>query len=300
MFQVASHPTTFSHPASWVHDDLSPVTSPARNSFNNSDIQLPRTLTRPTFSEVSRDQIAAVAPELANVPAEYIRQTLAEKTPRMQAGIQSCALPQKMSKGQVSQQGSRPIAVQVRPSSNPPTYPSHLLALTTSSKVQSTSDEVILVPTHSIVLAAHCPSLPRMPPACAQTSASAVNIPILPLSVPSPAAFPTLHSFLYTHSTATLLAALLPGLPPAFLGSVSASTVRATLASGPKLHQLSAHLVGGIRGSRTQVLMSYAQHINCVWRNTVALGVHDADLWDALDLAWEIVLGSLNLAAGAR
>lgn len=82
MFQVASHPTTFSHPAAWVHDDLSPVTSPSRSSFNNADIQLPRTLTRPTFMEVSREQIGAVAPELAGVPAEYIRKTLAEKVPR--------------------------------------------------------------------------------------------------------------------------------------------------------------------------------------------------------------------------
>lgn len=218
----------------------------------------------------------------------------------MKAGIQALSLPPTISKSNLRQQGSRPFTANVRPSSNPPQYPSHLLALTTSSKAQSTSDEIMLVPTHSLVLAAHCPSLPRMPPACPQTAAGSVNIPILPLSVPSPAAFPTLHQFLYTHSSASFLAALLPGLPSAFLATVSPDVIRSTLASGPKLHQLSSAVVGSIRGQRTQVLMGAAQHINCVWRNAVALGVHDTEMWDALDLAWEIVLGSLNLAAGAR
>jgi hypothetical protein len=44
--------------------------------------------------------------------------------------------------------------------------------------------------------------------------------------------------------------------------------------------------------------MGYAQHITSLWRNAIALGVHDKDLWDVIDLAWEVVLGSLNLAAG--
>jgi len=81
MFQVASHPTSFSAPhVVWEHDDLSPVTSPTRSNFSSADVQLPRTLQRPSYSEVSRDQIAAVAPELADVPAEYIRRSICAKT----------------------------------------------------------------------------------------------------------------------------------------------------------------------------------------------------------------------------
>lgn len=82
MFQVASHPTSFSHPAAWEHNDLSPVTTPMRSSFNTADIQLPRTLQRPAYAEVSRDQIAAVSPDLLDVPAEYIRRGLRAKTPQ--------------------------------------------------------------------------------------------------------------------------------------------------------------------------------------------------------------------------
>jgi hypothetical protein len=81
MFQVASHPVNFSgHHAVWEHDDLSPVTSPTRSSFSSADVQLPRTLQRPSYSEVTRDQIAAVAPELVDVPAEYIRRSMCAKT----------------------------------------------------------------------------------------------------------------------------------------------------------------------------------------------------------------------------
>ncbi|KAJ6552196.1 hypothetical protein DFH09DRAFT_1366325 [Mycena vulgaris] len=34
-----------------------------------------------------------------------------------------------------------------------------------------------------------------------------------------------------------------------------------------------------------------------LWQDMVALGVYDPELWDALDLAWEVGLGVLNLAA---
>jgi hypothetical protein len=68
MLQVASHPTSFAahHHA---HHHARPIPTPAA-------VQLPRTLARPPFLEVSREAIMAVAPELVNVPAEYIRRGL--------------------------------------------------------------------------------------------------------------------------------------------------------------------------------------------------------------------------------
>jgi hypothetical protein len=140
-----------------------------------------------------------------------------------------------------------------------------------------------------------------MPFSNPQPHENTVTIPILPLAVPSPAAFPTLHQFLYTHNVATLLATLLPSLPSAFLSTISSSVIHSTLASGQKLHQLSSHcLAHSQQGHATQILMGHTQHITALWRNAIALGVHDKDLWDAMDLAWEVVLGSLNLAAGVH
>lgn len=70
MFQVASHPTSFSLPM-----DRAAMASAPPN------LQLPRNLARPAFAEVERSAIAAIAPELASVPMEYIRNHLAGQAP---------------------------------------------------------------------------------------------------------------------------------------------------------------------------------------------------------------------------
>jgi hypothetical protein len=128
-----------------------------------------------------------------------------------------------------------------------------------------------------------------------------LNLPVLPLSVPSPATFAPLHYYLYTHNSAALLSSLLPkaSLPPQFLSAISSSPsqIKSTLASGGKLHQLSSSLL--MYANRDlQLLMSQSNAITGVWKNVVALGISDPDLWDTLDLAWEVLLGALNLAAG--
>ncbi len=75
MFQVAAHPSAFAmhHHGHGHHQSMS-IASPA-----GTGIQLPRTLSRPAFTDVSRDAIMAVAPELASVPPEYIRRGLRPK-----------------------------------------------------------------------------------------------------------------------------------------------------------------------------------------------------------------------------
>lgn len=70
MFQVASYPSSsFSMHGNGHHQKQQPGSS-------SPSIQLPRTLARPPFAEASREAILAAAPELASVPAEYIRRGL--------------------------------------------------------------------------------------------------------------------------------------------------------------------------------------------------------------------------------
>ncbi|KAJ6565611.1 hypothetical protein DFH09DRAFT_1363786 [Mycena vulgaris] len=76
----------------------------------------------------------------------------------------------------------------------------------------------------------------------------------------------------------------------------SRPTLLATLASPPALHALASHLCAA-SASNPSALMGHAGHVKELWQEMVALGVYDAELWDALDLAWEVVLGALNLAA---
>ncbi|EIW79554.1 hypothetical protein CONPUDRAFT_82948 [Coniophora puteana RWD-64-598 SS2] len=207
--------------------------------------------------------------------------------------LQTHHLPSTMSRTQI--QSTPAVTIPVRAVGPQACYPTHVLAL---SAPKSAGDATLLL-THALVLAANCSGLPRLPATAPATpQGTSVTLPVLPLTVPSPAAFAPLHSFLYTHSTRSLLAALLPSVPSAFVSTLSTpGAIRGTLASGPALHTLSDHLVRHVRPAQ---LPAVAQGIAAVWRNAVALGVHDPEFWDTLDLSWEVVLGALNLAAGAQ
>jgi len=280
MFQVATPVHAFSHHGHGHH--LSPMTAPA--------VQLPRTLSRPHYSEVSRESITAVAPELANVPAEYIRRGLRARAPQMQAGLACLSLPVSIPKCHVP--SSLSVPVRGTSVSSQPTYPTHLLAIAHSKS--SPNEHASLFPVHSVIIASQCTTLPRLPPSSGPSSGS-VHLPVLPLTLPSPAAFKLLHTYLYDHSLEGLMRSLFP-LPSPFVQSLSHHTIQSTLASGSSLHQLSSYLCSSTAGS-LQALTTHAAHVKELWQDIVALGIHDPELWDALDLSWEVVLGALNLAA---
>ncbi|KAF9460428.1 hypothetical protein BDZ94DRAFT_1266226 [Collybia nuda] len=286
MFQVASHPTSFTkHGHRYHQSSPAPASSPS--------VQLPRTLARPPFAEVSRDAIMAVAPELANVPAEYIRRNLRPKANQMLAGISALApshLPTHMPKSHLPPSLNIPLRAT---STSQPSYPTHVLAVSASKS--SSNDQLMMFPIHSVVLASHCALLPRLPASQQQPHSPTLQLPVLPLSLPSPVAFSILHSFMYTHRLESVLKALFP-VPAGFLQSLSHGAVQSALADGHTLHQLSSYLCSSA-SSNLHTLTTHAAHVKELWQNMAALGLHDPELWDTIDLAWEIVLGALNLAA---
>ena len=92
--------------------------------------------------------------------------------------------------------------------------PTHILAVY-SSPEKHQRQHFTLYPVHAIVLATHCANLPSFPalkssPALKGT----MNIPVLPLGLPSATTFPLLQSYLYTKRIDTLLSKLLPASPP--------------------------------------------------------------------------------------
>jgi hypothetical protein len=103
---------------------------------------------------------------------------------------------------------------------------------------------------------------------------------------------------MYTHRIDAALSALLP-LPPAFLTSLAAAqdpvaALAAVLATPSTWHALSAHLLAAA-GMSLSTLMAHAGHVKELWQDIVALGMYDPALWAAIDLAWEVVLGAMNL-----
>ncbi|KAF8134174.1 hypothetical protein K438DRAFT_1539197, partial [Mycena galopus ATCC 62051] len=264
--------------------------------------QLPRILSRPTFTDISRDAIAAAAPELASVPVEFIRRGLGAKMPEMQAGIAALVpshLPSSIPRSRLRQALTVPLCGPLHSTPGPLSYPTHALAIAPSSSSGEHDAPHAIFPVHAVVLAVHCAKIPCLPPSSRAPSISAaVTLPVFRLALPSPQAFSILHAFMYTRRLDTALGTLLP-MPPAFLESLSASTlqtsesvVAAALANPAVCHTLAAHLYS-LSGSN---LIVHAVHVKELWQDMVALGMYDVALWSALDLAWEVVLGAMILA----
>lgn len=154
-----------------------------------------------------------------------------------------------------------------------------------------------MIPIHSLVLASQCARLPELRTPNIPVSHT-LTLPVIPMAVPSPAAFTVLRSFMYDHRLDNVLKALFP-LPAEFLTNLSHSTVRAAMTSGQALHQLSLYLCDN-SGHNLQTLTMHTSHVKDLWQDMVALGLFDVELWDTLDLAWEIVIGAMNLAVVMR
>ncbi|KAJ6531264.1 hypothetical protein B0H19DRAFT_967008 [Mycena capillaripes] len=262
-----------------------------------SNLQLPRTLVRPSFTEVSREALVAASPDLGNVSVEFIRKNLLATAPQMLTGTSALSpshLPSALPKSSLPPY----LTVPIYPSRacEHPSYPTHALAI--SNACPSGPDDMHLIfPVHALVLAAHCSKLPRLPPPAPRASTS-VHLPVLPLALPSAPAFSILHAFMYSKRLDAVLTALFP-IPPQFLRALTHKTVRAALQSGADLHYLSAHLCAA-SASNVQALMTHTAHVKELWQDMVALGIDDTALWDTVELAYEIVLGALNLAVMAK
>lgn len=222
-------------------------------------------------------------------------QLIISTTPlRMLAGISSLApshLPSSLPKSHLPPT----LTIPLRTSATQPSYPTHVLAVSSS---KSLNDQAMVFPVHALILASHCALLPRLPPSQQQPHSPSLYLPVLPLSLPSPAAFSVLHSYMYNHRLEAVLKALFP-VPSGFLQSVSHQAVLSALGSGSTLHQLSAYLCSSA-SSNLRTLTTHAAHVKDLWQTMAALGLYDPELWDTIDLAWEIVLGALNLAATGK
>ncbi|KAH8984848.1 hypothetical protein EDB92DRAFT_1936459 [Lactarius akahatsu] len=257
------------------------------------NLQLPRTLNRPAFTEVQRDAILAVEPNLGQVPFEYIRKGLHARGEELMASINAAKVPPQLPRTRL------PASFDIAPTHGTPP-PTHILAVQSSpSSGRPVSDAVFLVPTHHIVLAAHCAHIPRLPVSRPQTrSSGAFAVPVMPLVVPHAEAFAPLHAFLVAHRLDRLMANLLP-VPPAMLAATR--TGGASAAAGPFAHvsapQVATYLAASAAGDKMSALMALTRTVSAIWRNACALGVFDRDLWAALDFSWEVILGAMNMVA---
>ncbi|KAF5350607.1 hypothetical protein D9756_008652 [Leucocoprinus leucothites] len=293
MFQVASHPSAFqlhSHGQYMAHHQQQQqqhIPQPQHPA-----VQLPRNLSRPKFTDVSRDALIAASPELADVPPEYIRRGLRQSPGGMLCGANAISLPPSLPRSQVSST----LKVSLRAPDAEAQYPTHLLAISPAKSSSPASDHVHIFAVHAITLAANCARLPALPPSNPIPSVNGnLTLPVLPLTLPSPAAFHVIHQYLYTHRLDAVMTSL--GFPAsAFQQNLTHQNVRAALQSPDALHQLAVRLCQHTSGNLGK-LTALTARVKDLWQDMVSLGLYEQELWDTLDLAWEILLGALNLAA---
>ncbi|KAJ7726887.1 hypothetical protein B0H16DRAFT_1331884 [Mycena metata] len=258
--------------------DVEPQPSRTKKTY-----RLPKELLRPAFQEISKETLLSVEPELGeDLPdIEYIRDAMEELGPGLLRATSSVratplkdALPSE-------------IAITINDHSDYPP-PTHMLAIYPKDVPGNARRQVTLVPTHSVVLALHCARLPKLkasPPTPSYTTEDRTElvVPIQPLCLPSPAAFSHLSVFLYTKRADHLLKSLLPCPPPPTLDE-----------DRTQLPAFAARLAD------TYTLQALLLHVNSVhglWQNAIVLGVHIDELWDQIDLAWEVLLSAMAISA---
>lgn len=260
----------------------------ATPAITMTSVSLPRYLSRPTFREVPKQNIAAVAPELADTPLTYIRDGLECLGPDMLqvlAGVKAEAAPNVLPKE---------LSVVINDLSSD--MPTHMLAVYSRQVPAAAKRRVKLFPTHNIVLASHCANLPILQqsnPTSPEKAGESITIPIVPLCIPAPEVFPQLSTFLYTKRIDYLLATVLscPVPPALYTEDPTSERVRNALQQcASKLATLApAH-----------ILLTRAMVVNGLWRNVCALGISDEKLWCAMDVAWEILLHALAISTGKQ
>ena len=158
--------------------------------------------------------------------------------------------------------------------------PTHILAIQAKH-----IKRMFLYPVHAIIFATQCASLPPFPHSHPTTPAEAggkLTLPVLPLLIPSPSTFPIINEYLYTKCVDRIYAVLLP-------------------ISVPGARRSTHHFSETCAATFTvQALLSYADRVHGLWANVEALGVFDERLSQAMEMAWEVLLGALMISTGAR
>ncbi|KAF7986094.1 hypothetical protein HWV62_41511 [Athelia sp. TMB] len=206
---------------------------------------------------------AAAAKRASPVPAAYVRHALAHTGAgaSMYAALQTTRAAPPLP-------GTLPPTIAISPAAHAPT---HMLAVYASAPAAEGKGKthVTLLPAHALVLAAHCTLLPPLP---AAPTTGAQEIPVVPLALPAPGAFPALQAYLYTARADRLCAALLPSLPSS---SASSSAV-------PTPAEVAAHLKATTPCGELEARRALVRGVAADAR---ALGVCDARLWGVLAFA---------------
>jgi hypothetical protein len=237
----------------------------------------------PTKGPISKETLASMDECLRNIPAEYIRKTLATFGPRMIRTLSSI-------EADAPRDSLVPeLDILVRDLSYE--APSHFLAVHGPPPPPINGvpqkNPVQLHPVHSLNLALYCENLPILPP-CRDpgqlvngNTAFRRSVPVVTLRLPCPETFAPLTRYMCVRNLAPLLPHMfpvpvssLPSLPALFTPGDAGITARANFARFLA------------KTYTTQVLRDHMAWILSTWKNILCLGMVDPPLLTGLDLAY--------------
>lgn len=174
--------------------------------------------------------------------------------------------------------------------------PTHVLAIRSSASprteaAQAGGDQYNLFPIHSILLATYCSKFPALPSSDEDDEVFKIlELPLIPFSLPSVSAFPVLLEFMYNPTADSVLQRLFRGgIPPSERDPLLVHERDALiLVLTEELHSRS--------NGEISFLWEHVHRVWELWRDVCALGMTDETLWDAINIAWDSILGALRSA----
>ena len=197
-------------------------------------VKLPRYLYHPERKEPRPEVVEASVPDLEGVPLQYARDKLPLlsgeyvyiSTPyghRLIRPSSSSSMFKVLTGAKiVPPMGALPKEIEVSINDVSSDMPTHVLALycplirPDPNAAVAPKRRITLYPIHSTVFAVHCASLPQLPPSHPEPVpiGGTITVPVLPIGLPSPSAFPFLSHYLYHRRPDKLIASLIPCPPP--------------------------------------------------------------------------------------
>lgn len=174
--------------------------------------------------------------------------------------------------------------------------PTHLMAVYAAKNPQSQAIDVKLYPAHGLIFAINCARLPVLPrnadrssfPQSSERSSSGPQLfaQIQPLCLPHPQTFLYLSTYLYTKDPSFLYA------PPFLLRAGQEGF-------DPAKHPITHYAAELARMYTGPALLKSAYMVYGFWQNVCALGIFDDEIWDAMDVVWQVSLTALAISTGS-
>jgi hypothetical protein len=181
-----------------------------------------------------------------------------------------------------------PQTVSVKVTNVSAQLPTHMLAVCQNSQAKAAIEQGAairyqLVPTHSIILAAHCAHLRALPQHTSDAPLNAeLTLPIERLGVPHLESFRHIHEYLYTQNAEVFAMSMIP-----------TSTARTPSDGKPNGAAAWAHRLA--RTFTYEVLVRQLEHTLGTWQNMVFLGIQDDRMWHALQASYFTIRSALLL-----